>query len=88
MVPLVLLNVHTVVPQFECVAVNRNVFVPDAERTSTPVVALNPATVGLAPPTHAEDDVLYAELAAKYASSATAALRKSDLTWASWPRFR
>ena len=83
-VPLPLLKVHTLVPQFACVAVNKNVLVPTAENTFTPVVGLKPGVVELV---HADDDPLYVEFAAKYASSATAAFLKSDLTCASWPRF-
>jgi hypothetical protein len=57
---------------------------PDAAVTATPVVGLKP---GMVLEVIAEDDVLYAEFAAKYASCATAAFLKSDLTCASWPRF-
>ena len=58
-VPLPLLKVQTLVPQFACVAVNKNVLVPAAENKATPVVALKPGTVGVAPPCHAEEDALY-----------------------------
>ena len=60
-VPLPLLKVQTLVPQFACVAVNKNVLVPATENTATPVVALKPGTVGDAPPVHAEEDDLYAD---------------------------
>jgi len=61
-VPLPLLKVQTLVPQFACVAVNKNVFVPTAERRATPVVGLKPGAVPL---DHADDEDLYAEFAAK-----------------------
>ena len=53
--PSALLNVHTVVPQFECVAVSRNVLVPTAANTATPVVGLKPGAVELE---KADDDAL------------------------------
>lgn len=53
--PLVLLKVHTVVPQLACVAVKRNVLVPTAENTATPVVGLKPGAVELE---NAVDDAL------------------------------
>ena len=83
MVPFVLLNVHETPVQLACVAVKVNALLPTPEVTETPVVGLNPATVGLAPPTHAVEEPLYVVFAAKYASSATAAFLKSDFTCAS-----
>ena len=80
--PVPLLKVHVFVLQLACCAVNWKVFVPTAATTVTPVVALKPGGV---------PDVivpaLYVEFAAKYASCATAAFLRSDLTCASWPRF-
>ena len=63
--PLPLLKVHTLVPQFACVAVSKKVLVPTAENKATPVVGLKPGAVELV---KADDDALYVELAAKYAS--------------------
>ena len=60
--PLVLLKVQTVVPQLLCVAVIKNVLVPTAAKTATPVVGLKPGAVE---PVNAVVDALYVEFAAK-----------------------
>jgi hypothetical protein len=52
---LPLLNVQTFVLQLLWVAVNRNVLVPTADRTATPVVGLKPGAVELV---KAEDEAL------------------------------
>ena len=57
-VPFVLLNVHDTPEQLVCVAVSKKVLLPTADVTATPLVALNPGTVGLAPPTHAVAELL------------------------------
>ena len=57
-VPFVLLNVHDTPEQLVCVAVSKKVLLPATDVTATPVVGLNPGTVGLPPPTQAVAEVL------------------------------